>query len=138
MRLFQKKMKIVIIGDQGPVLERLERRIDIFWPPDVPVKTVAVHCAWADEAIEAVKEYQPDVLLLNYAFRRDEKTGRDVVRWIDQNYRLPIRVAVHSDRPEDDLHQLFSGTACVKYFISGDNIKDFVEDCARREKAEGR
>jgi hypothetical protein len=115
------------------VLERLERRIGIFWPPDIPVKTAAVYCAWADEAIEAIKEYQPDILLLNYAFRGDEKTGRDVARWIDQTYRTPIRVAAHSDRSEEDLRQLFRGTECVKYFICGDRIKEFIEDCTRKK-----
>ena len=137
MKIFDQKTKILIVDDDGSVLERLERRIDIFWPPDIPVKTAAVYCAWADEAIEAIKEYQPDILLLNCAFRNDEKTGRDVARWIDQNYRTPIRVAVHSDRSEEDLRQLFRGTECVKYFISGDRIKDFIEDCTRKEKAEG-
>jgi hypothetical protein len=132
VKIFRQKVKILIVDDTGSVLEKLEGRIGIFWPPDIPVKTVAVYCGWADEAIEAIKEYQPDILLLNYAFRRDEKTGRDVARWIDQNYRTPICVAAHADRPEEDLRQLFRGTECVKYFISGDRIKDFVEDFTRK------
>ena len=137
MKIFDKRIKILIVDDHGSVLERLERRIGIFWPPDIPVKTTAVYCAGADEAIEAIKEYHPDILLLNYAFRGDEKTGRDVARWIDQKYRTPIRVAAHSDRSEEDLRQLFRGTECVKYFICGDRIKEFIEDCTRKEKADG-
>ena len=137
MKIFDKTVKILIVDDQGSVLDWLKRRIEIFWPPDIPVKTTAVYCVWADEVIEAIKEYQPDILLLNYAFRNDEKTGRDVARWIDQNYRTPIRVAAHSDRSEEDLRQLFSGTECVKYFICGERIKDFVEECTRKEKADG-
>ena len=137
MNIFQKKLKILIVGDQGSVLERIEGRMRIFWPPDIPAKTVAVFCASAVETIEAIKEYRPDILLLNDAFRKDEKTGRDVARWIDQSYRTPIRVAVHSDRPEEDLRQLFSGAECVKYFISGDRIKDFIENCTRKERADG-
>ena len=137
MKIFDKRMKILIVDDQGSVLERLKGRIGIFWPPDIPVKTAAVFCAWADEVIEAIKEYHPDILLLNYAFKNDEKTGRDVARWIDQNYRIPIRVAVHSDRSEADLRALFRGTECVKYFICGDRIKEFIEDCIRNEKADG-
>lgn len=133
VKLFKKKIKILIVDDQGPVLEWLQGRIGIFWPPDIAVKTTAVYCAWADEAIEAIKEYQPDILLLNYAFRHDERTGRDVARWIDQNYRSPIRVAAHSDRSEEELRQLFSGTECVKYFISGESVRDFVEECTRKE-----
>ncbi len=137
MNIFGKTV-ILIIDDHGSVLEWLKRRIGIFWPPEIPVKTSAVLCAWADEAIEAIKEYKPDILLLNYTFRGDEKkTGRDVARWIDQNYRLPIRVAAHADRSEEDLRQLFRGTECVKYFICGDSIKDFIEDCTRKEKADG-
>ena len=140
MKIFGRKIKILVVDDQGPVLEWLERRIGIFWPPDIPVKTVAVYCVTADEAIEAIKEYQPHILLLNYAFQRDEKTGRDVARWIDQKYRTPILVAAHSGRSEEDLRQLFRGTECVKYFICGDRIKDFIEDCTRsqdKEKADG-
>ncbi|MBI4204675.1 MAG: hypothetical protein HY527_06585 [Betaproteobacteria bacterium] len=137
MKIFGKKTKILIVGDHGSPLERLKGRFDIFWPPDIPAKTTAVYCAWADEAIEAIKEYRPDILLLNYAFLQDEKTGRDVARWIDQNYRTPIRVAAHSDRSEEDLRQLFAGTECVKDFICGDRIKEFVEDCTREEKADG-
>ena len=132
MNIFQRKIKILIIDDQGAVLERLKRRIGIFWPPDIPVKTVAVYCAWANEAIEAIEEYRPHILLLNYAFRHDEKTGRDVARWIDQNYPRRMLVAAHSDRSDEDLRQLFSGTECVKYFICGDGIKEFIEDCTRR------
>ncbi len=131
MNIFARKIRILIVDDHGPVLERLKGRIDIFWPPDIPVKTAAVHCVGADEVIEAIKEYQPDILLLNYAFRADEKTGRDVARWIDQNYRTPIRVAVHSDRSEEDLRQLFRGTECVKYFICGDRIGEFIEEWTR-------
>ena len=137
MKIFDKKTKVLIVDDRGPELDRLKRRIDLFWPPEIPVKTSAVYCAWADEAIEAIKEYRPDILLLNYAFRGDEKTGRDVARWIDQNYRTPIRVAAHSDRSEEDLRELFRGTECVKDFISGDRIKEFIEHCTSKEKAEG-
>ncbi|OFV91785.1 MAG: hypothetical protein A3H95_02365 [Acidobacteria bacterium RIFCSPLOWO2_02_FULL_64_15] len=92
-----------------------------------------MYCLSADEAIEAIQEYQPDILLLNYSFRGGDKTGRDVALWMDRNYRSPIRVAAHSDRSEEDLRQLFKGTECVKYFISGDRIKDFIEDCTRKE-----
>ena len=137
VKILPKKTKILIVDDHVPVLEWLERRIGIFWPPDIPVKTAAVFCAWADETIEAIKEYQPDILLLNYAFEHDEKTGRDVARWIDQNYRTPIRVAVHSDRSEDDLRQAFRDTECVKYFICGDRIKDFIENYTSEGKANG-
>jgi len=138
VKIFQKKIKILIIDDQGAVLEKLKRRIGFFWPPDIPAKTVAMYCAWADEAIEALKEYQPDILLLNYAFRKDKKTGRDVALWIDQNYRRPIRVAAHSaDCSEEDLRQLFQGTECVKYFLCGERIRDFIEDCTRKESADG-
>ncbi len=131
LKIFGKKIKILIVDDHGSVLDRLKRRVGIFWPPDIPVKTIAAYCAWADEAIEAIREYQPDILLLNYAFVKDEKTGRDVARWIDQNYRTPIRVAAHSDRSEEDLRQLFTGTECVKCFIYEDRIKEFIEDCTR-------
>ena len=55
MKIFDKRMKILIVDDQGSVLERLKGRIGIFWPPDIPVKTAAVFCAWADEVIEAIK-----------------------------------------------------------------------------------
>lgn len=134
MKIFARRMKILIVDDQGSVLERLKRRIDIFWPPDIPVKISAVYCAWADEVIEAIQEYQPDILLLNYAFRGDEKTGRDVARWIDQNYRAPIYVAAHSDRSEEDLRQLYKGTECIKYFICGDRIKAFVENITTKEE----
>jgi len=138
VKLFQKKIRILIIDDQGAVLEKLKRRIAIFWPPDIPAKTVAMYCAWADEAIEALKEYQPDVLLLNYKFRRDAKTGRDVALWIEQNYRKRIVVAAHSaDYSEEDLRQLFQGTECVKYFLCGERIRDFIEDCTRKESADG-
>ena len=137
MNIFGKKIKILIVDDQGAVLDRLKKRIAFFWPPDIRVKTTAVYCAWADEAIEAIKEYRPDILLLNYAFRKDEKTGRDVARWIDQHYRTPILVAAHSDRSEEDLRQLFSGTECVKCFICGERIKEFIENCTRKEKADG-
>lgn len=128
MKIFDRKVKIVIIDDHAPVLERLKGRISTFWPPDIPVKTTAVYCGWAEEAVEAIKEFQPDILLLNYAFERDQKTGRDVARWIDRNYRAPIDVAIHSDRSEEDLRQLFSGIKCVKYFISGDRVRDFIDD----------
>lgn len=130
-------MQILIVDDRGPVLERLESRIAIFWPPDIPVKTTAVYCAWADEVIEAIEEYRPDILLLNYTFRHDKKTGKDVALWIDRNYRKPIFVAAHSDNTEEDLRLLFSGTECVKYFICGDRIKDFIEDCIRIDKSDG-
>jgi hypothetical protein len=116
------------VGDRGLVLEWLENRIAVFWPPDIPVKTTVVYCAWADEVIETVQEYEPDILLLNYPFVRDEKTGKDVARWIDHYYRKPILVAAYTDRPEEDLRPLFKGTECVKYFICGDRIKDFVEE----------
>ena len=131
------KLVLVIVGDNGSVLERIVGRIGIFWPPDIPVKTTAVYCAWADEAIETVKEYRPDILLLNETFRKDEKTAKDVARWIDQNYRKPIRVAVYSDRSEEDLRRFFTATECVKYFICGDRIRDFVEDCTRKGNADG-
>ncbi|MBI2149208.1 MAG: hypothetical protein HYU27_01205 [Acidobacteria bacterium] len=130
------RMQILIVGDHGPTLEKLESRIAIFWPPDIPVKTTAVYCAWADEVIETLTEYWPDILLLNFKFRHDERTGKDVALWIDQNYRQPILVAAYSDNTEEDLRQLFSGAECVKYFIRGDRIKDFIEDCITKDKAE--
>ncbi|MBI4520340.1 MAG: hypothetical protein HY701_05860 [Gemmatimonadetes bacterium] len=132
-----ERTRILIVGDKGSVLEFLQGRIDFFWPPDIPGKTTAVFCAWADEAIEAIKEYEPEVLLLNYAFRADEMTGKDVARWIDRNYRAPIRVAAYSERPDEDLRELFKGTECVKHFILGDRVKEFVEECTRKEKADG-
>lgn len=138
MNIFGKTTKttrILIVGDTGPAMEKLRNRITVFWPSDMPVKTTPVYCAWAEEAIEAIKEYQPDILLLNDVFRRDDKTGRDVARWIDQHYHSPIRVAAYSDRPEAELRQLFSRAKCVKYFISGDRVRDFVDDCLRKEDA---
>ncbi len=122
-------MEILIVGDTGSVLERIKNRIDLFWPPGIPVKATAVFCGWAEEVIEAVGEYRPDVLLLNYSFRGDQRTGKDVALWMDRNYRRPIRVAAYGDQPEDELRQLFAGAECVKYFISGDRFRDFVEYC---------
>lgn len=135
VNILARKVKILIVDDRGSVLEWLKGRIEIFWPADVPFKATAVFCGWADEAIEAIKEYRPDILLLNYAFRGDDKTGVDVARWIDRNYRARMRVAVHSDRAEDELRELFKGTECVKHFISGDRVKEFVEACTRKEHA---
>jgi len=123
------RVKVLIVSDLGSVLDRLQGRLSIFWPPEKPVKITPVYCAWADEAIEAIQEYRPDILILTYAFRKDEKTGKDVARWIDENYRKPILVAAHSDDTEDELRELFSGTQCVKYFIAGDRVRDFIENC---------
>jgi hypothetical protein len=134
VKLFGKKTKILIVGDQGAVLERLEGRVRLFWPADVPAKTVAVYCGWAEEAIEAVKEYQPDILLLNHAFRNDEKTGRDVARWIDENYRRPLRVAVHGDLPQAELRRLYAGAECVTHVMSGEGVRDFIEGCTGRAR----
>lgn len=125
-----KRVRILIVGDTGFALERIESRLKIFWPPDIPMKTTAVYCAWSEEAIEAIGEYRPDILLLNYKFRKDEKTGIDVARWIDQNYRKPIRVAAYSEDPDEDLPELFKGAQCVRYFIRGDRIRNFVEEWA--------
>ncbi len=124
-------MQLLIVGDQGSVLDRIENRIGIFWPPEIPLKTTAVYCGWAQEVIETVGDYRPDILLLNCVFRHDIETGKDVALWIDRNYRRPILVAAHSDRPEADMREFFRGTECVKYFISGDSIRDFVEYCTQ-------
>ena len=136
--MFRKKVRILIIGDYGAVLDRLKQRIALFWPPEIPVKTVAMYCGWAEEAVGAIKEFQPDIILLNYKFRHDEeRTGRDVALWIDRNYGKPVRVAAHADRSEEDLRQLFSGAKCVKYFLCGERLKEFIEDWTREEKTAG-
>ena len=137
VRLFEKKTRVLIIGDEGAVLQKLRARVELFWPADISVKTVAVFCGWADEAIVSIADYRPDVLLLNHAFRRDEKTGRDVARWIDEHYGAPIHVAVHGDLAEAELRQLFEGVRCVSHFISGEGVREFIRDCTRRASAAG-
>lgn len=136
--MFTRKTRILILDDRGPVLERLQSRIEIFWPSsDIPVKTLAMYCGWGNEAIEAIKEIRPDILLLNHVFRKDDGGAREVTRWIDQHYRAPLLVAVHSDQPEDEVRQFFADAACVKYFICGDLIRDFVEYCLSKRTADG-
>jgi len=135
--MFRRKTRILIVGDRGPVLEWLQGRIDIFWPPEIPVKTLAMYCAWGNEAIEAIKEYQPDILLLNHVFRQDEGAAREVARWIDEDYSAPFVVAVYSDQPEEDVRTFFAGARCVTYFICGDRLRDFVEYCISRRTADG-
>ena len=126
-------MVIIIVDDQGAVLDRIKKRIEFFWPPDIPMKATAVYCGWAEEVVETIKEFRPDILLLNCVFKKDNKrTGKDVARWIDQNYKRPMLVAAHSDRPEEEIREFFSGTQCVKYFISGDRFRDFVEYCTQK------
>lgn len=137
VKMFRRKTRILIVDDRGPVLERLQSRIDIFWPPDIPVKTLAMYCAWGNEVIEAIREYQPDILLLNHVFRQDEGAAREVARWIDQNHPADMLVAVHSDQPEEDVRQFFAGVACVKYFLCGDRVKDFIEYCLSKRTADG-
>src|SRR3990167_5427512 len=95
--MFGRKTRVLILDDRGPVLERLQSRFDVFWPPEIPVKTLAMYCAWGNEAIEAIKEIQPDILVLNHVFRKDEGAAREVTQWIDQKYPAPLIVAVHSD-----------------------------------------
>ncbi|MCC6850280.1 MAG: hypothetical protein IT294_17450 [Deltaproteobacteria bacterium] len=136
MRLFAKKTRILIVGDEGPVLAKLRARIELFWPAEIPMKIVAVFCGWADEAIDSIADYRPDILLLAHAFRRDEKTGRDVARWIDEHYQAPIHVAVHGDLAGAELRQLFEGARCVTHFISGEGVRDFLRDCIPRERSE--
>jgi hypothetical protein len=134
VRLFEKKTRALIIGDEGTVLAKLRARVELFWPADVPVKTLAVFCGWADEAIDSIEDYRPDVLLLPHAFRRDEeKTGRDVARWIDEHYRAPIYVAVHGDLAEAELRQRFEGIRCVRYFLSGEGVRELIRDYIQGE-----
>lgn len=133
-----RSIKILIVDDKGSVLEKLDGRIKIFWPEDVPVKATPIYCAWADETIEAIQEYQPDILLLNYKYIRDEKTGKDVALWIDQNYWKPIYVAAHSDLPEEEMREHFKGTRCIRYFISGDGIKAFIENAVLPQLTQSR
>ncbi|MCC6764131.1 MAG: hypothetical protein IT293_05660 [Deltaproteobacteria bacterium] len=137
MSWFAKKTRVLVVCDDPAVLAKLRARVELFWPADIPVKTLAVFCGWADEAIDSIKDYRPDVLLLTHAFRRDEKTGRDVARWIDEHYRAPIHVAVHGDVAEAELRRLFEGVRCVSHFIAGEGVREFIRDCTRPERAEG-
>ena len=130
-------MRVLILGDQGAVLDRLRSRITIFWPAEIPVKIAPVFCVVADEAIEAVKEYRPDILLLSFAQKREENAGRKVAEWIDRKYRKPILVAAHSDNTEEEMRQLFEGIRCVSYCIPGDRIKSFIEDCVIKPPSDG-
>ncbi len=130
-------MKILIVDDFVFVLERLKELISVLWPSEIPVEVIAVQCLWADAAIRAVEKYQPDFLLLDYSFRGDEKTGKDVALWIDRNYQKPIHVATHSRRPENEARRLFSGAECVKHFIYGfldtEHLKEFIESCTKQK-----
>ncbi|OFW07111.1 MAG: hypothetical protein A3I61_08365 [Acidobacteria bacterium RIFCSPLOWO2_02_FULL_68_18] len=137
MTMFGRKTRVLILDDRGPVLERLQSRFDVFWPPEIPVKTLAMYCAWGNEAIEAIKEIQPDILVLNHVFRKDEGAAREVTQWIDQKYPAPLIVAVHSDEPEDDVRRFFAGAACVKFFICGERVRDFIEYCLSKRTADG-
>ena len=133
-------MKILIVDDHDYVPDGLKMWIAAFWPPEVPPEVVTALCSSADLAIEAVKDYQPDVLFLDYSFGgRDRKTGKDVALWIDRNYQKPIRVATHSSHY--NVRELFSGAECVKHFISGisdtEHIKKFIEHCTGRKVTNG-
>lgn len=61
---------------------------------------MCVRCDTADDAIEAIAEYQPDVVFLDFYFEpattKAAKTGADVARWIRDNYTKIVSVAVHS------------------------------------------
>lgn len=61
---------------------------------------MCVCCNTADSAIEAIAEYQPDVVFLDYYFEpattKGAKTGADVARWIRDTYKKDVSVAVHS------------------------------------------
>lgn len=135
MRLFGKKTRFLILGDEPARLGKLRGRVELFWPADTPVKTLAVFCGWVDEAIDVIQDFRPDVLLLNHAFRRDERTGRDVSRWIDEHCRAPIRVAVYGDILETELRELYRDVRCVEHVLSGEGVRDFIDACTKRELA---
>ncbi|MEB2283719.1 MAG: hypothetical protein B6D46_15735 [Polyangiaceae bacterium UTPRO1] len=133
MRLFAKKVRVLIIGDDGPILGKLRGRVELFWPEDVPMKLRALFCGWADEAIDGIKDFRPDVLLLNHVFQRDQQTGVDVARWVDAHYRTPIRVAVHADCSEAELRPLYRDIECVEHFICGESVPEFIRACTQEK-----
>jgi len=135
VRLFGKKTRVLILGDEPAMLGKLRGRVELFWPADIPVKTLAVFCGWVDEAIDVIQDFRPDVLLLNHAFRRDERTGRDVARWIDEHSRAPIRVAVYGDLLETELRELYRDVRCVEHVLSGEGVRDFIDACTKPEYA---
>jgi hypothetical protein len=136
VRLFEKKTRVLILGDEPAMLGKLRGRVELFWPADIPAKTLAVFCGWADEAIDAIRDFRPDVLFLNHAFQRDERTGRDVARWIDDHFPTPIRVAAYGDLPEAELRELYRDVRCVEHILSGEGVRDFIDACTKRESAE--
>lgn len=128
-------MKVLIVDDHVYVLEGLKEQVVEYWPSEVSLEVVAVPCFSGDEAIEAVKSHQPDILFLDYSLGGD-KTGKDVALWIDEHYQKPIRVATQTLREEEKARELFAGTRCVTYYLPQgimdfDRIREFVESCAK-------
>ncbi len=128
------RREIIIVGDHGAALEHAKKRIEFFWPPEIKVKIIAVYCVSAVEAVEAVQEYRPALILLHAVFKNDKRTGKDVALWIDRNYKHPILVAAYADLPEEELRKFFDGAQCIHYFIAGDRFRDFVEYCTQKQE----
>ncbi|MBI2003824.1 MAG: hypothetical protein HYS78_02525 [Parcubacteria group bacterium] len=130
--------KILIVDDFQYVIELLKRWIAKLWPVGVSFELVTAVCSSADLAIEVVKDYQPDVLFLDYSFgSRSSGTGQNVALWIDHNYQKPICVATHTSYPEAKAREFFAPARCVTHYVnpaSPESISDFIGHCIAGKK----
>mgnify|MGYP001445069356 CR=1 FL=1 len=120
--------KVLIVDDFEHILAKLRSICESF---GFEIAITTVLCKNAEEAERAIAENEPDILFLDYQFTNNynDRNGADVARWIDKTYELPIAVATHTQRSEEESRELFSGTRCITHFVKHDKerIREFLE-----------
>lgn len=131
-------MKILVVDDSKESLQRVEEVLRELVEEEVQY----VLCSSASRAIDAIEEYKPNVLFLDWQFEIDPgtETGRGVAQWLIRYWRSPIAVATHTQRNEDEARRLFEGCGNVTHFVGCDvgvsfaRTKQFVEYCQTKFK----
>lgn len=133
-------MRILVTDDMDIRLRQLSVLLCGLGIPAQDIELVS--CQVADEAIQAIGEYGPDVLFLDFNYQpaldKSAKTGADVATWVAVHYTKPIFIATHSTR--SDVRKLFGNNHNVTHFVSSVGgvdekfLKEFLVHCGVLEQ----